>query len=119
MARSARSVLLVKILQNDDTDQDTGAAVLNMVSLGSYKQVVRLLEQFNTAPDGSNAPESAGLLFGPGITVQMPMVGPDDHVAQIVVSLNEEDMAFPVLMRICRTLGWKMMDPASGRTFGG
>ncbi len=119
MARSARSILLVKLLKNDEDEADAGAAVLNMVSLGSYKQVVRLLEQFNTAPDGSRSPESAGVLFGPGITVQMPMVGPDDPVTQVVVSLNEEDMAFPVLLRVCRMLGWKMMDPASGRTFGG
>lgn len=119
MARMARSILLVKLLKNDDDEADPGSAVLNMVSLGSYKQVVRLLEQFNTAPDGSKAPESIGVLYGPGLTMQMPMVGLDDPVTQVVVSLNEEDMAFPVLLRVCRTLGWKMMDPASGRTFGG
>jgi len=46
------------------------------------------------------------------------MIDRDDPVNQILVSLVEDSVAWPVLTRICRVLGWKMMDPSSGRTFG-
>lgn len=118
VARTARSLLLVKLLKIEP-DDEAGASVLNSIPLGSYRQVVGLLAAFNTGPDGSRSAESAGILYGPGLIVQMPMVGPDEPVMQAGVSLLEEDMAFPVLLRICRGLGWKLMDPSSGRTFGG
>ena len=76
-----------------------------------------MLADANISTDG--APDTIGVLYGPGIIVQMPMVGPDDPVAQVMVTLDEEDMAWPVLTRLCRRLGWKMLDPESGRTFGG
>lgn len=117
MPRTPRTILLVKLLKTDDEGDDAPAA-LTSVSLGTYRQVLRQLEPYNTGPDGSKNPENIGVLYGPGLTVQMPMVGPDDPVMQVAVSLTEEDIAFPVLSRICRGLGWKLMDPTSGRTFG-
>lgn len=114
----ARQILLVNILRTDE-DEDEAPSLLNSVPLGSYAQVVEALAALNTAPDGSKDPESFGVLYGPGFIVQLPMVGPKDPVSQVVVSLDEEDIAWPVLSRICRRLGWMMMDPASGRTFGG
>ena len=42
-----------------------------------------------------------------------------DPVSQAVATLNDEDYAFPVLMKLCRALGWKMVDIETGRTFGG
>lgn len=118
MAAKTRQIVLVKILRTEDDDESSGS-MLNAVPLGSYKQVVQAMSYFNTAPDGSNDPESFGLLHGPGLIMQLPMVGPDDQVMQLGVSMHEEELAWPVLMRICRRLGWKMMDPGSGRTFGG
>ncbi|MEO1130784.1 MAG: hypothetical protein AAFX05_13915 [Planctomycetota bacterium] len=116
-----RHLLLVKVLDSDaaradPNDETSGPSVLNMVSLGAYSDVVKLLAQFNTAPDGGQ--DSIGVLWGPGITMQMPMVGPKDPVMQLMVSMTDENIAWPVLERICATLGWKMMDPKSGRTFG-
>lgn len=93
-------------------------SVLASVPLGTFKEVVSALSAYNTGPDGSRAVESFGVLYGPGFTVQLPMVGPDDPVGQLMVSFQEEDVAWPVLTRICRGLGWKMMDPKTGRTFG-
>ncbi len=115
MSRS-RQILLVKVLKTEEEDVPS---ILNAVPLGDYKRVVADLSRFNTYPDGSKSIESFGVLYGPGFTLQMPMVGPDDPVAQVIVSMQEEDVAWPVLLRICRNLGWKMMDPQSGRTFGG
>ncbi|MEM8836337.1 MAG: hypothetical protein AAGD00_11025 [Planctomycetota bacterium] len=114
---SFRNVVLIKLLEPDPGDEDAAAGTaLNAIPLGRYSDVIDALSNFNTAPD--NAPDTHGLLFGPGIIVQMPMVGPDDNVMQAMVSVIDEDNAWAVLSRACRTLGWKMMDPASGRTFG-
>lgn len=117
MAKS-RQILLVKILRTDE-DEDDAPSVLNSIPLGTHKQVIDALSIFNTAPDGSRDPESFGVLHGPGFIVQMPMVGLDDPVSQIAVSVQEEEIAWPVLSRICKRLNWMMMDPGSGRTFGG
>lgn len=114
---SDRSVLLVKLLEPEEGDEDgapTGPA--DTISLGSSNEVKELLGQFNVAEDGST--DGAGVLHGPGLIAQLPMIGPDDPVMQLLVTMQEEDMAWAVLPRVCRTLGWKMMDPRTGRTFG-
>ena len=76
------------------------------------------LRLFNTTPDGSETPESFGVLYGPGLIAQMPMADRNDPIMQVAISMTEEDIAWPVIMRMCSRLGWKMMDPSSGRTFG-
>ncbi len=115
MSRS-RQILLVNLLEDDGPSEAGSPSVLNAVSLGRSSEVVSLMAQFNTSPDG--APETPGVLYGPGIIAQLPMVGPDDPVNQVVVTLADEDIAWPVLIRVCKALGWKMMDPDTGRTFG-
>ena len=41
-----------------------------------------------------------------------------DLIQQAMVGVNEIDVAFPVLSRMCRALGWKMQDTDSGQVFG-
>lgn len=130
---SSRSILLVKLLPHEepaesasdgdtvDLDQDEAAAfaasaALNQISLGSRGEVASQLAQFNTKPDGS--PLSPGVLYGPGIVAQLPMVGDGDPVMQVLVSISEDSIAWPVLFRVCDRLGWTLMDPSTGRTFG-
>ncbi len=113
----SRQVLLVKILQVDD-EEIADAGMLNSVPLGTYDSIIDDLRPFNTSPDGSNSPETFGVMYGPGLIMQLPMVDGSDPVMQLAVSMHEEDLAWPVLMRVCKRLGWKMMDPATGRTFG-
>jgi len=93
-----------------------GAGALELEPLGSPREVTRRLAEFNTAPDGTARSDGLVVLHGPGMVVEYP--GALEEVAQAVVTLIEEDIAFPVLMRVCKTLGWKMMDPESGRVFG-
>lgn len=111
-----RQVLLVKVVKMEGEE---APSILNSVPLGTCRQVTKDLAGFNTGPDGGASIESFGVLHGPGMVVQLPMVGADDPVSQVIVTMSEEDMAWPVLIRICRVLGWKMMDPQTGRTFGG
>jgi len=113
----SRQIVLIKLLEAEE-GEEASATVLNSIPLGTYEQVVDALSAFNTTTDGSSSPESFGLLYGPGLIVQLPMVGPKDPVMQVAVSLQEEDIAWTVLARICKRLNWKMMDPTSGRTFG-
>lgn len=101
-----------------------------MEPLGSLRAVRAMLGNYNIAPD-SSGPYGYGermglaLFFGPGMVAEVSLSedpsinrgeGPD--VVQILVSLTDEDFAFPVLMRLCREKKWKMMDPDSGRTLG-
>lgn len=89
--------------------------------IGSLRDVVRDLAPFNTAPDGSG-PEGVGerlgmaVLYGPGFVAEVPTG--NDEIAQIMVSVTDEDFAWGVLMRMCRNAGLRMMDPETGRTFG-
>lgn len=117
LVAKSRQIVLIKLLAPEDGDE-AQPSVLNSIPLGTRDQVIDALSAFNTTSDGSDSPESFGLLYGPGLIVQLPMVGPQDPVMQVAVSLQEEDIAWTVLARICRRLNWKMMDPASGRTFG-
>lgn len=90
--------------------------MLSAVPLGSAKQITDALAPFNIAPDGD--PLTIGILFGPGLTIQLPMTGDNQPVQQVMAMLDEEDIAWPVIIRLCRRLNWKLMDPASGRIFG-
>lgn len=86
--------------------------------LGTLKSVRETLAGYNTASDGSGK-ESMGLerLYGPGMVVEVPTS--QDPVNQAVASLNDDDLAMPVLFRVCKAKGWRLMDVESGRMFGG
>lgn len=90
--------------------------------LGPLRDVMDRMARYNTAPDGSGPDglgESPGmaLLYGPGYNVEMP--ASTDEVGQAIVTLLDEDIAWSVLGRMCKEQGWMMMDPETGRTFGG
>ncbi len=85
--------------------------------LGLKREVLRLLGEFNTAPDGSA--EGFGVAHGPGFLVELPLVDEKDEVKQVMVSVLDEETAWPVLARMCMRHHWQMVDPVSGRSFGG
>lgn len=114
-----RQILLVKTPDHggdDDADDRPAPTAADLVPLGTMTEIIDALRDFNTAPDGS--PESIHVLYGPGFIAQLPMVGPRDPVGQVLLSVSEEDTAWPVLANICVQLRWKLMDPSSGRMFG-
>jgi hypothetical protein len=92
----------------------TGAAV----SLGIRRDVVSDLGRFNTASDGSPSTTGTDRLWGPGMIVELPMGEAKDDVAQAMVTVTDEEIAMPVLLRMCKTLGWAMVDIETGRSFG-
>ncbi len=100
------------------SDSPTGAGAPKMKPLGQKREVLKTLARFNTAQDGSKAGES--FAYGPGMVVQFPMTGSkDDELNQVLVAVNEEEIAWAVLQNICKQTGWRMMDPDTGRVFGG
>lgn len=89
-----------------------------MPPLGTIDEVSSALAEFNTAPDGSARSAETGtiLLHGPGLVVELPMG--IDRVTQGLVTLIDEDTAWPVLMRLVKNLPWKLLDLETGRSFG-
>lgn len=87
-----------------------------MPPLGSRKDVRDVLARYNTAPDGSGRnPTGTEILHGPGMFVELPTAM--DSVAQAMVTVLDDDIAWPVLSRVCKAQGWRMMDLESGRYF--
>lgn len=107
MARKKRQL----VMMGPDRNGSAGA-------LGARREVRETFARFNTAPDGSNK-DSMGLerLHGPGMVVEIATSV--DPVTQAVASINDEDIALPVLFKLCKTTGWRLMDMESGRIFGG
>jgi hypothetical protein len=94
-----------------------GADAAEMQPLGTADEVVARLAPFNTAPDGGAAGSLGTVtLHGPGMVVLMPTT--QKSITQLIASLTDEEIALPVLMRACKSLGWAMMDMETGRTFG-
>lgn len=105
-----RQLVLLKAV--DPTQSGDG-----MPPMGTVDEVLTQLARYNTSPDGPPKPElGVRVLFGPGMIMEMPMS--DDEVRQVMVTMTDDDFAFPVLTRLCREQRWTMMDPDSGRRFG-
>jgi hypothetical protein len=84
--------------------------------LGTYREIRDALARFNTAPDGSKASLGLHRLHAPGFVLEIPAAA--DEIQQAMVTMNEEEIAWPVLQRICENLKWKMVDLETGRSFG-
>ncbi len=85
--------------------------------LGSRRDFAAALANFNTGSDGGEASMTGTeFLYGPGMTVEVPTSM--DLVTQAIATVSDEDVALPVLMKMCKVMQWKMMDIESGRMFG-
>lgn len=95
-----------------------------MLPMGTCDEIIATMASHNISPDGSGQEgrgESLGMatLYGPGFIVEIPTGGGrDQELSQAMVTLTDEDFAWPVLSRLCKIQRWRMMDPDSGRTFG-
>lgn len=84
--------------------------------MGKPQEVIDLLALFNTAPDGAPPGLGAVTLYGPGMSMTMPTTQPS--ITQLIANMTDEEIAMPVLMRMCKSLEWSMTDLETGRTFG-
>lgn len=108
MARK-RQLVLIKLKDPEDRLSET-------VPLGSIDSFAESVAPFNTAPDGSASEGVTRSFYGPGVIIEVSSVSPE--VRQALVYCYNEDMAFPVLYRMCRARGWKLQDMESGQMFG-
>ncbi|RMH10351.1 MAG: hypothetical protein D6695_11615 [Planctomycetota bacterium] len=110
--RVAKKRQLALFRLNDPDDPGSGYA-----SLGTVREFIDQLAPFNTAPDGS-PPRQTGteVLHGPGIVIEY--ASNQDEVRQAILTVVDQDVAWPVLSRLCKTLCWKMQDLESGQVFG-
>ncbi|MCA3005600.1 MAG: hypothetical protein IOD15_09600 [Phycisphaerales bacterium] len=96
---------------------DPSADEEGMPPMGGVDDIVTVLARFNTGPDGSGGGKHAQmgmvLMHGPGMVVEMSAM--TDQVRQLMVTMTDEDFAFPVLQRMCRENRWTLMDPESGQ----
>jgi hypothetical protein len=102
------------ILMSPDPDAEPGEPAMR--PLGPRAEVVESFAGFNTAADGSGRSTGTEVLHGPGFVVEI--ASGQDEVMQAMITVNDEEIAWPVLSRLCRGTGWKMADPETGRTFG-
>ncbi len=81
------------------------------------RRVESLFARFNTGRDGADPKGQYTLpLHGPGFTAEVPTaVNP---VVQVMLSVYDEELAMPVLIRMARDLGVRLTDIESGQTFG-
>ncbi|MEC9372371.1 MAG: hypothetical protein VYC34_00940 [Planctomycetota bacterium] len=104
-----RQILLVGPARGDGDSSESEP-------LGTKREVLKALSKRNTAPDGSK--DGFGVAYGPGIRVELPFVDDRDDVMQVMVAIIEEELAWPVLQRLCKEMRWRLLDPTSGRVFG-
>lgn len=81
-----------------------------MVPLGTRKEIVEQLKNFNTAAERTGEDEP---LYGPGIMISLPPM--TDPVPQMLVSITEEEIGWLVVLRLAKHFRWKVVDPMSGR----
>lgn len=84
--------------------------------LGKLPDVEAFLSRYNIAPDGSTNGMGTKILHGPGMVVEVPLGL--DRITQVIVTLNDDDFSWPVLMRLCSKESLAMVDLESGRSFG-
>ena len=86
--------------------------------LGTLAEFTEQCAKFNTATDNAPSAGASGttLLHGPGFVVELAQGGKE--VRQALVTCHDENLAWPVLWKLCKAAGWKLQDMESGRMFG-
>jgi len=105
----SRQLLIINTENGEGAGSPSDASPPPLCPLGKRQQVYDQLADFNMAPDV----EDGEFLYGPGMSVQAPPSS--DSIMQMIVTLTDEDIAWPVLERMCAACGWKLMDTESGR----
>jgi len=80
-----------------------------MPPIGRRAEIIRDLAGCNTCPDGADP----DLLHGPGFRIEL--APGQDPITQMLLTIDDDDIAWIVLLRLARQFHWKMLDPMSGR----
>lgn len=96
-------------------DAPSAASCLQTKALGTQQEVRAVLATYNTARDGSEGSMGIDRLYGPGFIVEIPTSL--DELAQLMVHIDDDETAWPVMQRLCKETGWAMCDMETGRRF--
>ena len=107
------------ILPNDDVDTSDasggsggigggGGASLNGC-ISPRSELLDSLAAHNTAP----SKPGEDVLYGPGYRIEL--APEQDPVTQMLVTIDDEDIGWTVLLRLARKFNWKLLDPMTGR----
>jgi len=77
--------------------------------LGSRAEIAKALSARNTAPERPGE----DTLYGPGIIIEFSPG--QDPVLQMILFIDDEDIAWQVIPRLARELHWRLVDDATGR----
>jgi hypothetical protein len=80
--------------------------------IGTRQEILEKLARLNTMPER----EGEDVLYGPGICIQMPPG--NNSVSQMIMTVNEEEIAWQVVSRVIKALECKLLDPETGRELG-
>lgn len=111
MARS-RQILIIKTVDPSDDEAD------GLPPLGTCAEVQTVMSRYNTAADGGPKKDSAiavTILHGPGMYVEVYADDAKAPVKQMMVTMTDQDFAFPVLTRVAREQRWTLLDPDTGQ----
>lgn len=105
------------LTRSDPSAKPRAGEAAAMTPLGALDEVLAAFGKHNTAPDGA-PPKRPGaqVLYGPGMVVEASVS--KGEVTQAMVSVSDDDIALPVLMRLCKGQGWRIVDLETGRAFG-
>jgi hypothetical protein len=93
------------VIQSRDRSTDG-----ELAPLGSRRDIESALAARNTMADHPGGET----LYGPGI--ELCMASPDETlVRQMLLTINDEDIAWDVVLRLAREFQWKIVDPSTGR----
>ena len=81
-----------------------------MAPIGSRRDIGRKLADRNTGPESEQAHD---VFYGPGIRIEL--TPNQDPITQMLVTVTEEEIGWPVLTRLVKEFNWKLLDPNSGR----
>ncbi len=95
---------LVILSRTNNKDGTLGA-------IGSRMDVVKSLELRNTCAEI----EGGEIMYGPGVNIEL--TPNQDPILQMLLTITDDDIAWPVIMRLAKDLQWKILDPSSGREF--
>lgn len=81
----------------------------SMAAIAPRADILRTLQAWNTWPER----EGEDVLYGPGVRIEM--TPGQDPVTQMLLTIDDEDIGWITIMRMASKLGWKLLDPTSGR----
>jgi hypothetical protein len=77
--------------------------------IGTRADIIAALARRNTAPER----EGEDTLYGPGIVIELSPG--QDPVLQMILFIDDEDIAWQVIPRLARELQWRLVDDTTGR----